>query len=126
VFEGTLASMGIVVVVSVAANAKGTVEDVGAVGPGDTRRAGEVMLVSGVAGVDETETAEVPAGAVEEVEAIGLRGIGDASEVGDAVQAGDDGGVVGESKVVGIVAARVRNSNVATASAEEILAEIQL
>ena len=118
--------MGIVVVVSVAANAKGTVEDVGAVGPGDTRRAGEVMLVSGVAGVDETETAEVPAGAVEEVEAIGLRGIGDASEVGDAVQAGDDGGVVGESKVVGIVAARVRNSNVATASAEEILAEIQL
>ena len=86
----------------------------------------------GVAGVDETEGAEetgesaVLVGAVGKVEAVVAGGAGEAIEVGGAVGAGDVGGVVGEVKVVGIAAARVRNSNMATALAAEILAEIQL
>jgi len=120
----------------------------------------------GVAGVEESGKAEVLVGAVEEVEAVGARGAGEAIEVGDAVEAGDIaragkvvrgageaievgdaveagdvaravelieymeagevGGAVGEVKVVGIAAAGARNSNMATASAAEILAEIQL
>jgi hypothetical protein len=42
----------------------------------------------GVAGVEETGKAEVLVGAVEEVEAVGARGAGEAIEVGDAVEAG--------------------------------------
>jgi len=43
VVEVTLAAMGIVMVVSATAKAKGPVEAVEAVGAGDTRRAGEVV-----------------------------------------------------------------------------------
>jgi hypothetical protein len=43
----------------------------------------------GVAGVEETGKAEVLVGAVEEVEAVGASGAGEAIEVGDAVEAGD-------------------------------------
>ena len=80
----------------------------------------------GVAGVEETGEAEVLVGAVGEVEAVVARGTGEAIEVGDAVEAGDVGGAVGEVKVVGIAAAGARNSNMATTSAAEILAEIEL
>jgi hypothetical protein len=113
----------------------------------------------GVAGVEETGKSEVLVGAVEEVEAVGARGTGEAIEVGDvaragkvvrgaeeaievgdAVEAGDVaramelieymeagevGCAVGEVKVVGIVAAGARNSNMATASAAEIFEVIQ-
>jgi hypothetical protein len=65
-------------------------------------------------------------GAVGEIEAVGARGTGEAIEVGDAMEAGDVGGTVGEVKVVGIAAAGARNSNMATASAAEILAEVQI
>jgi len=95
--------------------------------------------VLGVAGVEETGKAEVLEGAVEEVEAVGARGTGEAIEVGDAVEAGDVarpvelidymeagdvGGAVGEVDVVGIAAAGARYSHMAMASAAEILAEI--
>ena len=94
----------------------------------------------GVAGVEETGKAEVLVGAVEEVEAVGARGAAEAIEVGDAVEAGDVaravelieymeagevGGAFGEVKVVGIAAARARNSNIATASAAEMFEIIQ-
>jgi len=66
-----------------------TVNAVEAVGAGDTRRAGEVVKVLGVAGVEETGKAEVLVGAVEEVKAVGARSAGEAIEVRDAVEAGD-------------------------------------
>jgi hypothetical protein len=105
------------------------------------------MRVLGVAGIEETEKVEVLVGAVEQVSAVGEvevvigRGAGEAIEVRDAVEAkdvvramelieylkaGKVGGGVGEVKVVGIVAAGARNSTMTTASAVEILAEIQL
>jgi hypothetical protein len=42
----------------------------------------------GVAGVEETGKAEVLVGAVEEVEAVGARGAGEAIEIGDIARAG--------------------------------------
>jgi hypothetical protein len=42
-----------------------------------------------VATVKKTGKAKVLVGAVEEVEAVGARGAGEAIEVGDAVEAGD-------------------------------------
>jgi hypothetical protein len=98
----------------------------------------------GVAGVEETEGteetggAEVLVGAVGEVEDVVARGAGEAIEVGDAVEAGqvaravqqieymeagEDGGAVGEVKVVGIVTGG-RKSNIVRASAAAILAAI--
>jgi hypothetical protein len=86
----------------------------------------------GVTGVKATEVAketgeaEVLVGAVGEVEATVCRGTGEAIEVGDAVEAGEVGGVIGEVKLVGIVAAGARNSNMAMASRAEILPKIEL
>jgi hypothetical protein len=124
-------------------------------GTGDTRRAGEVVWVMGVAGVEETGKAEVLVGAVEEVEAFGARGAGEAIEVGDTVEAGDIAragkvvwvfGVAGveetgkaevlvgaveevearrAGKVVRGGAAGARKSNIVKASAAAILAAIQ-
>ena len=100
-----------------------------------------VARVEATEGAEETGEAEVLVGAVGEVEAVVARGTGEAIEVRDAVEAGDVaravelieymeagevGGAVGEVKVIGIAAAGARNSNMATASAAEILAKIQL
>jgi hypothetical protein len=92
VFEGTLAAMGIVVVVSAAEGAKGARE---ARGPGEAIEVGDA----------------VEAGAVESIE---------------HMEAGEVGGAVGEVKGVAIAAAGARNSNMATTSAAEIFAEIQI
>jgi len=70
----------------------------------------------GVAGVEETGKAKVLVGAVEEVEAVGARGAGEAIEVGDVARAG---------KVVRGGAAGARKSNIVKASAAAILAAIQ-
>jgi hypothetical protein len=145
VVERTLAAMGTVVVVSAAAGADGPGEAMAQAG--QVVEAGEDVLVLGVAGVKETEEAketrddEVLLGAGGKVDAIGARGAGEAIEVGDTVEAryvlravelieymevGEVGGAVGDVKVGGIAAARATNSNMATVSAAEILAKIQL
>jgi len=69
-----------------------------------------------VAGVKETGNAEVLVGAVEEVEAVGASGTGEAIEVGDVARAG---------KVVRGGVAGARKSNIVKASAAPILAAIQ-
>jgi len=89
--------------------------------------------------VDETGIAEVLVGAVDEVEAVGAGGAGEAIEVGDAVEAGDVASAVGSieymeaGEVGGVVVALVvicaavgvRNSIIATASVAEIFEVIQ-
>jgi hypothetical protein len=94
----------------------------------------------GVAGVEETGKAEVLVGAVEEVQAVRARGTGEAIAVGHAAEAGDiaravglieymEAGEVGGAVVALVVigaAVGVRNSNIATALAAEIVAKIQL
>jgi hypothetical protein len=76
----------------------------------------------GVAGVEETGKAEVLVGAVQEVEAVGARGAGEAIEVGDAVEAGD---ITRAKKIVRGGVAGARKSNIVKASAAAILAVIQ-
>jgi len=76
----------------------------------------------GVAGVEETGKAEELVGAVEEVEAVGARGAGEAIEVGDAVEAGD---IARAGKIVRGSVAEARKSNIVKASAAAILAVIQ-
>jgi hypothetical protein len=93
-----------------------------------------------VARVEETEEAKLLVGAVGQVEAIVARGAGEAIEVGDAVdaravaravglieymEAGEVGSAVVALVVIG-AAVGVRNSNIATALAAEIVAKIQL
>jgi len=74
--------VGVVMGISATAKAKGTVEAVD-----QESRRGRVSLR--VATVKKTGKAKVLVGAVEEVEAVGARGAGEAIEVGDAVEAGD-------------------------------------
>ena len=64
-------------------------------------------------------------GAVGNVEAVAARGTREAIEVGDAVEAGDVAGAVGEVEVVGIGTAGARNSNMAMASAAVISGKIE-
>jgi len=130
--EGTSAAMGIVVVVSAAAGAKGAGE--ARAEAGEVVETGEVVWLFGVGGVEETEGAEdtweaeetgeakVLVGAVGEVEAVGARGAGEAMEVGDAV---DAGGIVRAGIVFWGDVAGARKLNVVKASADAILAVIE-
>lgn len=123
VVEGTLAAMGIFLVVAAAAGGKGAKEARAEVG--EAVEAGEVVCVSGVAGVEETEGAEeseeaqVLVGAVGEVEAVVAKRTAEAIELGDAVEAREVviavelieymearevDSAVGEVKVIGIAA----------------------
>jgi len=76
----------------------------------------------GVAGVEETEKAEVLFGAVDVVEAARARGVGQAIQVGDTVE---DGDIARAGKVVRGGVPGARKLNIVKASAAAILAVIQ-
>jgi hypothetical protein len=70
----------------------------------------------------ETGEAEVLVGAIQQIEAVGVWGAGEALKVRDAVEAGDS---VRVRKVVRGNVAGASQSNIVKASAAAILAEIQ-